>query len=386
MTINKSELKANILLFQRVLPAYRVSLFEKLYKNFGIITCYSNTGEYLNKTNLEPDIQSFTKIIRSIKCGKSPTAIIQNPFPVFFKFKPEIVISEGSPSYLTLWLILFARRIFRYKLVIWSHGIRYNELYNPFNTFRSKIQLWLFNKADAVLTYSDKRAEILKKYVNYPEKIFVARNTLDTEINKNILNGLLVKDKCNIKKELNFMHKFNLIYSGRLVLAKKLNELLEAFFILEKDFDIALHIVGDGPEKEKFMGKSLPNTNIIYYGSIFDPEVIGKMIYVSDLMVNPGYVGLSVVHAFSFGCPIITYKDGPVHSPEVEYIKHLQNGVFCIPDPQSLAETITFLLKNPETIRRMSEEALNTAYNEADIRYFIKGFSGAINFLENPSQ
>jgi glycosyltransferase involved in cell wall biosynthesis len=103
-------------------------------------------------------------------------------------------------------------------------------------------------------------------------------------------------------------------------------------------------------------------------------------------MIMPGNLGLSIIHAFSFGCPVITYKscgkNWPVHGPEIEYLKDKVNGVFCDIGSEKLAEEIIYLIKNPTKIEEFSGNALRTAYNEASVSGFLNDFREMLNYLK----
>jgi len=375
-----------IVLFQRILPAYRIPVFRRLYGLFGILTCYSNPVDKGGIRNADEKLDFPVYKINRVHINNSATLILQNPLPILRKYNPQIVISEGSPSYLTLWLLLFLKWFFGYKLIIWSHGIRFNEIDNPFKNFRSKMQLWLFNRADAVILYSEFRAALVRKNVKNSHKIFVVSNTLDTEKLKKVFENLENSGKQSIKREINFSHRYNITFIGRLLSNKGLDDLFNAFNQIYMKFDVALHIIGDGPEKNKLEKVSESIPNIYFYGALFDELITGKILYCSDLMVMPGYVGLSVVHAFAFGCPVVTYKGSrkgdPLHSPEVEYIKNGENGVFCNRENEDLVMILTDLFSNPQKLKEMSDNAIRTAYNDASIHKMIEGFKDVFKYLD----
>jgi glycosyltransferase involved in cell wall biosynthesis len=255
----------------------------------------------------------------------------------------------------------------------------------PFTTLRGRIQKWLFNQADALILYSDRRASIVKQNIRYPGKVFVARNTLDTNELNQVYQNLLQEGKGKIKNDLGFKARFNLVFIGRLLPYKGLDDLLEAFAMLPEDPGTELHIIGDGPELNKHLIKKGNDPRIKFYGSISDLNLTGKFLYSSDLMVMPGSVGLSVVHAFAFGCPVITYErlagKGPGHGPEVEYIRDHVNGIFCEASPASLANTLAELLSTTSKIAAMSEKALETVQHEASIEQMMDGFHNMILYL-----
>jgi glycosyltransferase involved in cell wall biosynthesis len=351
-----------------------------------VLTCYSNPVKNGGLKNDDENLDFPVLKVKRISINNSVTLVLQNPLPVIQKFRPKVVISEGSPSYLTLWLLLFLKFIFRYKLIIWSHGLKYNEIDNPFKSLRSKIQLWLFNRADALIIYSEIRAALVRKYVNNSYKVFVVRNTLDTEKLKVVFDDLENTGKAGIKREIKFDHLRNIAFIGRLLPNKGLDDLLETYKTVSEKFDVALHIIGDGPERKRLEKAAEGIPGIFFYGAVFDEIITGKILYSSDLMVMPGYVGLSVVHAFAFGCPVVTYKgagkNGPLHSPEVEYIRDGENGVFCDPGQGQLAMVLTKLFKDPDKMNRMSANSSQTAFSEASILKMIDGFKEVFKYLE----
>ena len=109
------------------------------------------------------------------------------------------------------------------------------------------------------------------------EKIINIPNCIDTTlINNEILN---LKDK----KDSNV----NFFYHGRLEPIKKIEILLEAFYILTKTHEnIYLHLIGIGsvlPNTEKYITEKKLKNNVILYGEVPDPI---KLIQQFDIFVN----------------------------------------------------------------------------------------------------
>jgi glycosyltransferase involved in cell wall biosynthesis len=92
------------------------------------------------------------------------------------------------------------------------------------------------------------------------------------------------------------------------------------------DCTISIIVVVDGPLREKLIEdiymKKLEK-NVRFYGEIYDDLLTGELLFISDLMLMPGYLGLSVNHAFCYDCPVFSFKrgeNGPYHSPEIDYV------------------------------------------------------------------
>ncbi len=50
--------------------------------------------------------------------------------------------------------------------------------------------------------------------------------------------------------------------------------------------------------------------------------------YNASVCVSPGNIGLTAIHALSFGCPIITHNNFAEQMPEFESIKPSKTGYF----------------------------------------------------------
>ena len=369
-----------VLIFQRILPNYRRDVFRELSKHISVKIIYSDSqrNTYLpTANNLTSD---FVKI-GSLNLGINATTVIQNPIKQLIKYKPKVVICEASPSYLTLWVLLFLKIFFKYKLVLWGHGIRYRAA-NPYKGSRGIILKFLHLKADALLLYSEDRANTLRKFCKQKDKIFVANNTLNTNRLRNILSSVENDNLNAFKEEMNYTHSYNLIYVGRLLEDKGIDILLSVHKKLAENLDVGLHIIGEGPMKTEIVEFSGNYQKVYYHGPVYDEFILGKHIICSDLFVNIGYVGLSIVHAFCFKCPFITTEE-PEHSPEIVYLQHNINGLILLQDESVIVNGISGLLKNKDRLKQMKANCLNTVSENgsAGIENFINGFKNVIQFV-----
>lgn len=373
--------KNRVLLFQRIIPSYRIPLFHYLYDKFGIIVCHSKEGR---RGKIKGDIDNLTfptEIIQRLYYQYDETAVIQNAFAPLFKYKPKVVISQFSVKYLTFWLLLFLKPFFRYQLIVWTHGIKSNEINTPFKGLRGKISLWVFRNIDGIILYTYGIKKIIDATDKVTVPIFVAQNTLDVNTYKEHIRRFEDEGRVAIKKELGFISKYNLIYIGRLLKSKRIDLLLESFMLIAERFDISLHIIGEGAESDLVRQYQMKCKRINHYGAIYDDLITGKFLYCSDVMVMPGYVGLSIVHSFAFGLPIVTCRtteDGPFHSPEIEYLEDGVNGFFCDQTSQDISRTIEDLLLDENKLFEFKANALNTAYNKCNVDNFVKGFESAL--------
>ena len=220
------------------------------------------------------------------------------------------------------------------------------------------------------------------------EKVFVARNTLDTERLFQIRSQLEGIGRDSIKKKLGLTKSRYLCFIGRLLSSKQVGYLIDMYEILKRsDQGIGLVIIGDGPERKSL--QNYANTkrldSIAFVGEMADWEKSAEYLYCSDIMVIPQSVGLSVNHAFCFGLPVLTQEptpEGQFHGPEIEYIVNGQTGFVCqIGNREQMVERAKDILAQEDYFKSQVD-----AYCRENLRIesMVRGIKEAITFaVEN---
>lgn len=373
----------NTLIFQKVVPSYRVAVFKELYYRYGIVTCHSKERKGSTWRSFHTEMDFPNELVARRYYRNNDSAIVQNIIAPLRKYKPKVVIAEYSIANMSFWLLLFLRFIFGYKLIIWGHGVKNREIFSPFKSKSSKISRWAYNRANALIIYTNERAKLIRENINTPEKVFVAQNTLDTksiELTRQQLSG-------KIPQEKSFQYGFNLLYVGRLLKSKGIADLLAAFDLLkEEQCNVSLHIIGEGPELGMIEQYREKYSDIHYHGGIYNETELAKKIMQSALLINPGYLGLSVVHALGYGCPVVAYKNtpkGPFHSPEYEYIIDGFNGYFIAHSPVAIKEIVMELINKPQETDQLKKNAIKSLETICPFSKMINGFEEALEYVKD---
>jgi glycosyltransferase involved in cell wall biosynthesis len=138
-----------------------------------------------------------------------------------------------------------------------------------------------------------------------------------------------------LKEKMGLKATHYLCFIGRLLPDKQIDVFLQVLGMLQEEgINIGGIIIGDGPERNNLetQVKTENLDQVHFLGNVADWETSGKYLYVSDVMLMPGYVGLSVNHALCYGVPVVTQdtgEKGPYHSPEVEFIINGETGFIC---------------------------------------------------------
>lgn len=148
-------------------------------------------------------------------------------------------------------------------------------------------------------------------------------------------------------------------FAGRLTADKGVNELLTAFFNIEKKYHQAkLFIMGKMDNNEslypELMKKADESENIIFTGNV---ENVEEYYAASDIFVAPSYregFGLVVIEAEAMALPAIV-SDVP---GQVDAIKPNETGLTCIvKNSNSLERAMERMLDDPDLRAQMGTEA-----------------------------
>jgi glycosyltransferase involved in cell wall biosynthesis len=323
-----------VLVVQPILSHYRESLFKLLTNDttieFKIIAGKELNGVQVFESNTEKIDASLTN--KNFKIKGHTFYFQKGIFKEIRTYKPTNIITGGPDFHFISTLVVSFYIVFftKIKLHFWTHGYSKNN-----SKLKHKISQFMYKKAASILTYEDEGREYIISNMAIDEnKIFVVKNCLnDSDYG---FNFNTISNKAETAK-------LNILFSGRLTKPKRVDLLIQAIEILvRKKIAVNCIIIGDGAYKielEKLTAKLGLNEYVNFKGALYNKEV-QKYFLQSNIFVLPGKVGLSIVHALSYGLPIVT-TSLPIHSPEVAILKQDKNAFFFKGDSsENLAETL----------------------------------------------
>ena len=372
-----------IIIIQRIFPAYRKAIFNKLHKVYGIKLFHGK-----NETGIKQTTASYSYPIKLIQLTKKDTVGFLFGFGKIIKARPTVIFHEFTIGILSLLPTRIVAFFMGAKFIIWGHNINLKRGFQPFSNFSDFVRYLFMKTSHAVLFYSPDQMVPVKKYINN-DKLFVAYNALDTDTQKETYLKISSASREEIKTELKIDTAYNLIFISRLLPTKKPEQIIEIFSLLDEKIrnKTGVHIIGDGPMYDplkQMIHKAGYENNIKLYGEITDEQTLGKFLYAADFMINPGYLGLSVNLSFAYGCPIITFENEQMeqlHSPEVYYLKDGFSGIKIKNlELMEMATALSNSLQNG-SYKAMRENCLNTIYNEGSLAQMFSGFEKAIAYV-----
>lgn len=276
-----------------------------------------------------------------------------------FSRKYDAYILTGNPGIRSNWIITLCARLLGRKVYLWTHGLQGSE---SRSTLRKNMAY--FRRASHLLLYSEgARERLLQK--GYPaERMTVIYNSLDYDkqlaIRSQIGDGGFIRNYFGNDLPL-------LMFVGRLTWVKQLGLLLEAI----RPLDCNLVLVGDGPMRAELEQKTEAyglTDRVWFYGETYDDHVIGTLLYHSAACVSPGNIGLTAMHALTFGTPVVTHSNPASQMPEAEAILPGTTGsLFEEGNTLSLSEAIrpwlTLTTSERQRIRENCYAVIDQKYN-----------------------
>lgn len=360
--------RPRVLLVQRLLPHYRLQLFEALARSrrYDIEFAYGDASRGSTVESTAASASLRVTHLKNVYVGRNEFVSYQAGLAsLLHRERYDVVIAEFNPRILSnVMACLHPRR--RERLIWWGHGLGAHA-----GPIVSTVRMYLANRSDAVIFYDRKQAETLVALGLPQHKAYVAPNSIDVEA----IRGLRTKASRESRKDILFI--------GRLIAAKKVDVLMRAFALARPSLhrDTGLTIIGDGPERQalRALASALKISDAVRFaGAVNDQARLAEYFNSAWLSACAGYVGLNAIHSLAFGLPMITTRDAQ-HAPEVAALRSGDTAVFVErADPQQMADAIVRLSRSSEEWARMNERCTELIDNEYGIEAMVRVFECAI--------
>src|SRR3990167_7642212 len=266
------------------------------------------------------------------------------------KFRPDTVLVYTAASFSAIQVAL-AKRSFNFKLIFidtllpseFERGNRFlkNIFYFAYRLFFSKK---ISDAGDKFIAAQEETTKIIKGVYGIKGKITLIDQGTDPKIFRYSLSERMkLRNKYRLKKK-----DFVMVYTGKIILAKGVDLLFEAFELLARKYnDVYLLVIGSGEglflEKCKFSLSASSKKRFIHV--LFQPgNELYKYYSMADVGVWPLQESLSMNDAASCKIPFIAND----HLGARTRIGNNNALLYKQGDVKDLATKIEYLYKNPQ--------------------------------------
>ncbi len=337
-----------VLMIQRIIPHYRIPLFERLGNEFDFTVAHSVPSPVPEDAPFE-SVLVPDRILAGLHWQVGVAALARQADVVIAEFNLRMVSS--------VWSCLTRSN---QRFIWFGHGFGHSRLGRP-------AAAWLSRRADATILYDEAQRREFQEAGTDPAKLFVAPNTIHVPDSGPC-------DDADDRKSF--------LYVGRLQERKRVDLLIDAFAKVADQLpeEVGLDIVGNGDLRAALdaqIASAGLTGRVRTHGEVVDPTELKVYFHRAIAYVSPGDVGLGVLHAFGHGVPVITQRAGN-HGPEIQNIEHGRTGLLLESGLDAYADALLQLGTDRERAHRMGLKAYAHYSETRTIDGMAEGFRRAI--------
>jgi len=371
-------------LFCRVLPQYRLAIYEQLAKRpeIDLTVYYSKEPSYYSLKTVDPEGRFKSELIemRAWRFGKQEFLYQPDASRLIKSGRFDVVILPGNPRLLSNFPVLLAAKKRKIGVVWWSLGIM---------PMQSRVTLYarriLMSIPDALVFYTQDEKDFFVSHGIPAEKVFVAQNTVCVKDEKEAAARWTDDDLVAFARKNGFYGRKTFLFCGLLREKKRIDWLFSAFRdVLAKGYKYHLFVIGPDPTGGKYADLASEmglDGAVRFLGPIHSAEELAPWFLSAKALVVPRAIGLAALHGFAFGLPCITSCDRRYQTPEAAALKDGYNSLLSVDGSiYDLAAKIIELAENDALHARLCENARRTMEEEYTVDKMVDGFVKAIHY------
>ena len=297
----------------------------------------------------------------------------------------DVLMLTWNTRYASLVPALLCARRHGIATILWGQGYSKHE-----SSWRAEARARVARLATALLFYNRTAAEAYRAAGWDARQIFVALNSLDQapiEAAREAWRATPARLE-DFQRAQDLVGRQVILYVSRHDPANRLDLLVAAVAQLAQRYPSACVVaIGNGDEEvarlKDLAGQLGVADRIRFLGAVYDEMQLAPWFLSAALFCYPANIGLSLLHAFGYGLPVITSDRTESQNPEIEALRNGVNGLlYADGQCDSLVEALDQILANPQRARRMSAMALKTVREEFTLPRMVDGMEAAVRYCQ----
>lgn len=361
-----------VLVVQRRMPHYRVAFFEALRESLAQQDCQLRLA-YGTPTEEEAGKQDSAEISWAEKLDTRYFAggrLCWQPFRTQLDGVSMVIM---TPENKLLYNLVVQLTNPKFKIALWGHGA--NLQGNP-KSLRERFKRVIAKKADWWFGYTQMSVPLIERSGFPTNRITVLNNSIDTAELAEMCAAVRPEALSRLREEIGLKGKHIGIYVGSLYEEKRIDFMLEAAAAIRAKIpDFEFLIVGSGPQKSLVEAFCAQQPWAHYLGVRKGQDKV-NCIALSQVMINPGLVGLGILDSFVCGVPMLTTDCG-LHSPEIAYLNSGVNGLMTPNTLQEYVGAVVELFQDETALQRLQAGCLESA-KEYTVENMARNFAEGV--------
>lgn len=377
-TYSTSRESIQVLIIQPLVPEYRLSLFRRLARHEGLCVnvLASSRIPGLNLLSVAHDEVQIDLMHPCLGLFGNRFFWQRNMRIDPSMGEGDVLVISGNLRFLSNIPLIWKAKKKKIGVVWWAHGSS-----NTPNWFRSLIIRFIVRLVEVRLLYTDKEKETYARLGCPAAKLHALNNAIDlAPIEKAILSWQGQR-LLHFQQREHIANKKLLLFCGRRTRTVSLGLVFAALAQLKNTSPNHLFVI-IGPDRccdaagEKARELGVDDC-VRWIGPMFDQNALAPWFLSADCFVFPGPIGLSIIHAFAYGLPVIV--PDCEHKPEIAAFSDGENGLFYRNgNTGDLASKITAITGNQMLQRKLSANAKQIVAKRFNLDHMLDRFVGAI--------
>jgi glycosyltransferase involved in cell wall biosynthesis len=351
-----------ILIYQRVLPHYRIPFFDALYNKLQsvgiqllVVAGNEKEGQVPKTVKVDRPWVEYRHNLYFCFLGKD---LVVQKIKLSDLKSQAVIVEQSNRLFINYFLLLLGKLGF-FKIGLWGHGRNFQSS-SPSGT-RELFKRKFSRLYDWWFCYTPKGKDILSADSGCPrDKITVVRNSIEHKDFEKLktnsdykaldLGGLLINHDSKLG-----------IYCGGVYHEKRIDFLLESLSLIKRNVaGFVFVFIGDGPEIYKVIEFEKNNEAWFKYVGAKSGAERAEFFRYAKVFLMPGLVGLAVLDSFASSVPMVT-TDIDYHSPEIDYLVDGFNGVIVKDNLETYVQKVTDLLVDNEAVNTLKHGCRESA-------------------------
>lgn len=350
-----------VVIFQHRLLHYRVDFFELLKKkcqdnSIDLYLVYGQASSKEMKRNDEGSIEWANKV-KNFYLTIGGVDLLWQTIPSDAKSADLVVLMQEN-RILSNYFFLIFKGFLKGKVAYWGHGANFQS--DSPNGVRERWKKYWINKVDWWFGYTEITKGLLINAGFPVQQVTVLNNAVDTKGFYSLCKAIDKSDIDNARKLMGISDFAKVgIFCGSLYKDKKIDLMLESAEVIRESCDFHLIILGSGPEFNHVLqfAQDKPWVHLLGVQTGYNKALNYRL---SDIMLNPGSLGLHILDSFSIGIPIVSTLNAK-HGPEIAYLENGHNGVLTDDNVASYSSAVIKLLEDSHYRKSISQNALSSS-------------------------
>ena len=358
-----------------VLPSYRQGFYDRLFARDDLsvhVYCQAK----LPGTNVKTIHGNYPKQITVVRARsmKGGALVWQHTPWRELLFGYDVVFVDGNPRILSHALVATLLRLLRRNVVLWTMAHSFGA-----NRFSERLRLLWTRAFGHLFLYTDAEVRALRASGFSRHALNAMNNGLDQRRIDRVRAGW---DEARLgawRHANELAGRTVLLSCTRLDPKNRLELMMQALpAVARARPDVIWCLVGGGTEAEplRSLARDLSvQGHVRFVGELYDEENLAPWFLSAQALVHPGAIGLSLLHAFGYGLPVVTNGNAAWHGPEFAAFENgLTGRTFREGDADDLARTLIDLLQNPRTLEPMRAHVLEIVRERFNVDVMVERF------------